>query len=87
MAQRRDRPALQTSASGQTFQVRLPDGRTLGMPVEQTGACCFCGKELGDDAAARVLLSARWQDGEEERAQSWSAHRACLAERLPSFEG
>jgi hypothetical protein len=87
MAARRDRPGLQQSASGQTFQVRLPDGRVLGMPGVQAGVCCFCGRDLGDDADARVLLSAGWQDGDEERTQSWSAHRACLAERLPSFEG
>jgi hypothetical protein len=87
MAARRDRPGLQTSASGQTFQVRLPDGRTVGISASQAGACCFCGRDLGEDAAARVLLSVRWRDGEEERTQSWGAHRACLAERLPSFEG
>jgi hypothetical protein len=86
MAQRRDRPGLQTSASGQTFQVRLPDGRTLGMPAVQA-VCCFCGRDLGDDAHERVLLSARWHAGDDERTQGWSAHRACLAERLPSFEG
>jgi hypothetical protein len=57
------------------------------MPAAQGGACCFCGLELGDDVHERVLLSARWQDGQEERTQSWSTHRACLAERLPSFEG
>jgi hypothetical protein len=85
MAQRRDRPALQTS--GQAFQVRLPDGRTLGMPGAQAGVCCFCGLELGGDGAERVLLSARWQSGEEEHTQSWSAHRTCLADRLPSFGG
>jgi hypothetical protein len=87
MAQRRERPALQSSSSGQTFQVRLPDGRTLGMPAAPAGTCCFCGLELGDDGAERVLLTARWPAGEEERTQSWSAHRTCFAERLPSFEG
>ncbi len=85
MAQRRERPSLQTS--GQTFQVRLPDGRIMGMPSAEPSVCCFCGRDLGDDAADRVLLSARWQARGEERSQSWGAHRACLAERLPSFEG
>jgi hypothetical protein len=86
MAQRRDRPGLQTSASGQTFQVRLPDGRTLGLTTGQA-VCCFCGLELGEDGADRVLLSARWQDGVEEHSQTWSAHRTCVSERVPSFEG
>ena len=87
MAKRRDRPGLQTSSSGQTWQVRLPDGRTLGMPGVQAALCCFCGLELGEDGTQRVLLTACWQAGDAERTQSWSAHRACVAEQLPSFEG
>jgi hypothetical protein len=85
MAKRREQPALQTS--GQTWQIRLPDGTTREMPREEHGAagpgsCCFCGRELGDAAAGRVLLTARWEGEDGERAESWSAHRTCLAERL-----
>jgi len=83
MAQRREQPALQTS--GQTWQIRLPDGTVKEMaasPAAQSAVCCFCGHDLGDEAASRVLLSARWQEGDDEQARSWSAHRTCLEERL-----
>ena len=87
MAKRRDRPGLQTSSSGQTWQVRLPDGRTLGMPGAQAAVCCFCGLELGDDGAERVLLTACWQDGrgradaELERPPRLCRRASCLPSR------
>ena len=84
MAKRRDQPSLQTS--GQTWKIRLPDGSVKEMPSEaaapRADVCCFCGLELGEAAEERVLLSARWLREGEERTQSWSAHRACLSERL-----
>jgi hypothetical protein len=82
VAQRRDQPSLQTS--GQTWKIRLPDGSLKEMPIEPATAavCCFCGRDLDERAEERLLLSARWQQDGEERAESWSAHRGCLAERL-----
>jgi len=86
MAKRRDQPALQTS--GQTWQIRLPDGSVKQMPAEASRdaapahVCCFCGLDLGDSEPERVLVSARWAEDGEERSQSWGAHHRCLAERM-----
>jgi hypothetical protein len=41
--------------------------------------CCFCGTsvELSDPEYTR--LAVRWREGDEERGQSWGAHRGCVA--------
>jgi hypothetical protein len=85
MAQRRERPAQQHG--GKAFDFRLSDGRTISVPVEGPGpvaadGCCFCGERVGEADGERVSLLVRWVDAGEERSQTWSAHRACLAGRM-----
>jgi hypothetical protein len=83
MAQRRERPAQQQGGKG--FDFRLSDGRTISIPVTETrdpvtgDVCCFCGEGFEEEP---VSIEARWVEADRERSQSWSAHRACLAERM-----
>jgi hypothetical protein len=83
MAKRRDRPAQ--PRGGSPFEIRLGDGRTISLPQQQRRgpvtpeSCCFCGEDVGEDS---VEVTVRWLENGQERAQTWRAHRACLAERL-----
>jgi hypothetical protein len=86
MSVRRQRPPIEQA--GTSIRLRLPDGTVKEMAVgEQHGPtssrrCCFCGEPVADDETARVHLTASWLSEGSERARSWEAHRACLAERL-----
>lgn len=86
MAQRRDRPPVESA--GDSINIRLPDGRTVAVPVRATrtagtpGACCFCGTEVEDAGAERLALEVRWLQEGSEHSQNLSAHRACLLARL-----
>ena len=84
MAQRRVRPAVERSGG---LNVRLPDGRTMSMPLRaETGRgsdlCCFCGQGIEHTDTERIRIDARWEGGGTERRQSWIAHRTCLLERM-----
>jgi hypothetical protein len=84
MAQRRERPAQQHG--GKAFDFRLSDGRTISVPMKEPGpvaadGCCFCGADV-EAGADHVSVVVRWVEDGDERSQSWSAHRACLAGRM-----
>lgn len=86
MGIRRERPPVEQSLN--TIKVRFPDGTVKEMPVDDRraratpGVCCFCGEVIEEADGERIGLSARWLEGGQERTQSWSAHRTCLAERM-----
>ena len=44
--------------------------------------CCFCGRGIENTDPERTRIDARWEDGGDERHQSWIAHRTCLRERM-----
>jgi hypothetical protein len=82
---RRERPPIERG--GTSIRLRLPDGTVKALPVDDArrtspDVCCFCGEAVEPDGGEFVRLSARWSEGDEERTQSWDAHRSCLAERL-----
>lgn len=85
MSVRRQRPPIE---QGTSIRLRLPDGTVKEMPVGDqrgpisAGRCCFCGEPVADDETQRVHLTASWLSEGSERARSWEAHRACLAERI-----
>jgi hypothetical protein len=84
MAQRRVRPAVERSGG---LNIRLPDGTTMSMPIHAaTGrtsdVCCFCGQGIEHTDSERIGIDARWEEGGNERQQSWGAHRKCLRERM-----
>jgi hypothetical protein len=86
MAQRRDRPPVQRS--GNSIDIRLPDGTVKSVPVEAlrgpavSELCCFCGLSTKHAGRDRISISVRWVDSGGERTQEWSAHHGCLAERM-----
>ncbi len=86
MAQRRDRPAI--VRSGESLNIRLPDGSSLALPVAAAKAagsselCCFCGQSVVSSDAEAIRVAASWRESEIEREQSWRAHRGCLLERM-----
>jgi hypothetical protein len=86
MAQRREVPPI--TRSGGTVDVRLPDGRTMSVPLSRTGGpltgdvCCFCGEAVADEAGERLRIGARWGGDGDDHEQSWEAHRRCLRERM-----
>ena len=89
MGVRRERPPVERSQN--SIRLRLPDGRVKEMPVDggpdsaASDVCCFCGRRVDDSGGGGggpIRLSARWMDDGQEHAQSWRAHRRCLAERL-----
>ena len=86
MGVRRERPAVERS--GDSILVRLPDGTTKALPVDDlrgpatADLCCFCGRSVQPSDPERVLLSASWLDAGQERTQSWGAHHRCLVERM-----
>jgi hypothetical protein len=82
MSVRRERRPIDRGAG--TVRLRLPDGTVKEMPVDKPGGqvpgvCCFCGQSVADD---EIRLSAQWMGDGREHAQSWGAHRECLAERI-----
>jgi hypothetical protein len=85
MAQRRDRPVIERTGG---LNIRLPDGRTMSVPVSglqapaPAGVCCFCGEVVEHSDSERIRLDARWEADGTEREQSWVAHRKCLFDRL-----
>jgi len=84
MAQRRVRPAVERSGG---LNIRLPDGRTMSMPIrtaagQTSDLCCFCGQGIEHTDPERIRIDARWEEGGNEREQSWRAHRRCLLERM-----
>jgi hypothetical protein len=86
MGVRRERPAVERARA--TIRLRLPDGTVKTMSADESrapggeGVCCFCGRGVEEPGAGTVRLSAGWSAGGQEQTQSWSAHRACLAERM-----
>lgn len=86
MAQRRDRPPVEIS--GDSLNIRLPDGKTMSMPVNAlrgpvtSDVCCFCGQRVEYADPEHIRIGVRWDDGGKERTQSWGAHHACLVERM-----
>jgi hypothetical protein len=87
MAQRRDRPPVQRS--GESLNIRLPDGRTMSVPLSTSrgpstaDVCCFCGRSVEHSDNEYVRIGVRWiAEGGDERQQSWGAHHACLLERM-----
>ena len=85
MAQRRVRPAVERS--GDSLNIRLPDGRTMSMPIrtvsgQTSDLCCFCGQGIEHTDPERIRIDACWEEGGNECEQSWRAHRRCLLERL-----
>lgn len=46
------------------------------------GICCLCGAHIDLSDPEYTKLAARWTEAGDERAQWWSAHRRCLAERM-----
>jgi hypothetical protein len=85
MGVRRERPAVERS--GDSILVRLPDGTTKAMPVDElrgpvtADLCCFCGQSI-QAPEQRIRLSVTWIHAGRERTQSWGAHHRCLAERM-----
>jgi hypothetical protein len=84
MAQRRVRPAVERSGG---LNIRLPDGRTMSMPIRTAAAqtsdlCCFCGQGIEQTHPERIQIDAQWEEGGTKRQQSWGAHRKCLLERM-----
>jgi hypothetical protein len=82
MAVRRDRPGV--DLVGDSLNLTLPDGRTVAFPVKKQpsatdGVCCFCGERVEHSDQERTGLEVRWLAGDEQRHQSWEAHRGCLA--------
>ena len=86
MAQRRERPPAQRTDTG--IAVRLPDGTTMAVPGSSlrkpvtSDLCCFCGARVEGADGERTRLTVLWTEGGEEREQSWTSHRTCLAERM-----
>ena len=86
MAQRRDRPAVQRS--GDSLNITLPDGTTTALPVStskgpvRSDICCFCGESVEHADPEHLRIDARWEQGGDERQQSWGAHQACLLDRM-----
>jgi hypothetical protein len=74
--------------SGNSLNIRLPDGRTMSLPVSDSmgsptsEVCCFCGETVENSSPEHVRLDARWEKDGAEREQSWEAHHGCLLERL-----
>ena len=86
MGIRREQPSVERSAD--SIVVRLPDGSVKTMPVDRLrgpvtpDVCCFCGEGVEHSENESVRVGVRWGEGANERAQSWSAHRRCLLERM-----
>lgn len=86
MAQRRDRPPVELS--GDSLNIKLPDGTTMSVPLKTPGRaatadlCCFCGEPVEDADAPQIRIDARWEHDGDQRQQSWGAHHRCLVERM-----
>ena len=86
MGVRREKPPAERA--GDSIRFRFPDGTTRTVPVDElrgpVGAdiCCFCGQSVEHSDAQWIQVTAQWSDSGETRAQSWGAHRKCLAERM-----
>jgi hypothetical protein len=86
MSVRRQRPAVERA--GDSILVRLPDGTTKAIPIEERRGpvppdlCCFCGQSVELSDPERVRLSVSWIDDGQESTQSWGAHHRCVVERM-----